>query len=170
MNKLFHSLLIALVATTSITSAHAETVTELKERIIDIQNEGELGYHNFVLCSKIIGFGQYVPLAKDQVKVGSELLAYYEPKNLYTNRVKGTYQMWFTQDMILLDSEGEMLYEGLELLNFNYQTRSPVMDVYATNSLNLGDLPPGKYVFKIVMHDQLKDQNATLTHEFEIVE
>ena len=170
MRTLLYTLLLTGIFTGTLPYSQAETVTELKERIIDIQNKGELGYHNFSLCSKIIGFGQYVPLPSDQVKVGSELLVYYEPQNLYTNRNKGIYHMWFTQDMILLDSSGETLYEGLELLTFNYQTSSPVMDVYATNSLNLGSLPPGKYVFKTIMHDQLRDQNATLEHEFEIVE
>ena len=145
------------------------TVAELKEKIIDFQNEGELGFRNFTLCSNILGFGQYVPTPSMKVKAGSSLQIYYEPKNIFTNRLNGAYQMWYTQDMILLDVDGEVIYEGLELLNFNYQTTSPVLDTYATNSLNLGDLPAGEYIFKAIIHDKLKQVDAEHTFKFEIV-
>lgn len=57
-----------------------------------------------------------------------------------------------------------------EALNFNYQTTSPVLDVYASNTLTLGDLPPGKYQFRAVLHDKLKRVDASYTYTFEIVE
>jgi len=159
---------ILLISTLSFSSAQTESVTDLKEKIIDLQNEGTLGFRNLTVCNNILGFGQYVPNRGNQVKPGSTLLVYYEPENVFTNRLHGTYQIYYTQDMILTDSEGSILYEGLELLNFNYQTTSPVLDVYATNSLNLGDLPAGTYQLKLVLHDQLKQENAEQTVTFEI--
>ena len=38
-----------------------------------------------------------------------------------------------------------MLYDQKELLTFHYVSRSPVFDLYATNTLNMGDLPQCKY-------------------------
>jgi hypothetical protein len=146
-----------------------ETVTGLKEKIIDIQNQGELGFKNFTLCSNILGYGQYVPITGSQVKAGSEVYFYYEPDNFFTNRRSGTYQIWFTQDLVIQNKEGKELYRADEALNFNYQTTSPVLDVFVRNTLTLGDLPPGKYVFLAVLHDKLKRVDATHTYEFEIV-
>ena len=77
--------------------------------------------------------------------------------------------MWFTQDMIVLEEGGEELYNAPDLLNFNYQTRSPVFDVHASNSLELGNLSAGKYLFKAVMHDKLKKVDASYTFKFEVI-
>ena len=61
--------------------------------------------------------------------------------------------------MIVLAADGTMIYNGEEMLNFNYQTTSPVLDVYATNSMDLGDLPAGQYQFKVVVHDKLRNKD-----------
>ena len=72
--------------------------------------------------------------------------------------------------MILLADDGSELYNGSELLNFNYQTTPPVLDVYATNSLDLGELGTGTHHFKAVLHDKLKNTDAEFTFDFEIIQ
>jgi len=146
-----------------------ETVEELKDKIIDIQNKGKLGFRNFTRCDNIITYGSYVPAADNKVEAGSKLLFYYEPANVFTNRRDDTFQIWYTQDLIVKDAEGEELLNSPELLNFNYQTVAPVLDLYATNSLDLGDLPAGKYEFIAVLHDKLKKASKTISYVFEIV-
>ena len=146
-----------------------ETVVELKERIIDIQNKGKLGFRNFTRCENIITYGSYVQATDNKVKAGSKLLFYYEPENVFTNRRGKTFQIWYTQDLIVKDADGEELLNSPDLLNFNYQTITPVLDLYATNSLELGDLPPGKYEFIAVIHDKLKKTSSTMSYVFEIV-
>ncbi len=145
-------------------------VNQYKEQIIDIQNQSKLGFRSFTLCANIIGFGQYIPIKGNKVKAGTTLYFYYEPENLFTNRMGGNYQMWFTQDMIVLTEDGEELYNAPDLLNFNYQTRSPVFDVHASNSLELGNLPQGKYIYMAIMHDKLKKADATYIFKFEVIE
>lgn len=61
-----------------------------------------------------------------------------------------------------------MLYEQKELLNFRYSSRSPVFDLSATNSLNLGDLGPGKYIYKAILRDKLKGVTAEHTLPFTV--
>jgi len=146
-----------------------ETVEKLKEQIIDIQNKGKLGFRNFTRCDNIITYGSYVPATDNKVEAGSKLLFYYEPENVFTNRRDETFQIWYPQDLIVKDAEGEELLNSPELLNFNYQTVAPVLDLYATNSLDLGDLPPGKYEFIAVLHDKLKKTSKTISYVFEIV-
>jgi hypothetical protein len=148
------------------------TVSQLKEMIIDIQNDSILGIKNFCLCRKVLGFGQYIPIINnrfDKTK-GDTLVFYYEPENLFTNRTNGVYHVWFTQDMILMDSSGRILMEKLEALQFNYQTQSPVMDIFGTNTISLDtEVPKGNYKFKIVVHDKLKDESVTSICDFKIV-
>jgi hypothetical protein len=146
-----------------------DTVASLKERIIDLQNAGNLGFRNFALCSNIITYGQYVPYPDNKVKAGTKIYFYYEPENAFTNRLKGSYQIWFTQDMILRSVDGKKYLDSADALNFNLQSLAPVLDVWADNSLDLGHLPPGKYEFVAVIHDKLKKADATQVFPFEVV-
>jgi hypothetical protein len=99
-----------------------------------------------------------------------EIKFYYEPENLFTNRLNNLYHVWFTQDMVIMDDKGNILLEKLEVLQFNYQTQSPVMDIFGTNSIELNeDVKPGNYKFKVVIHDKLGEEKTTAIFDFKIV-
>lgn len=104
------------------------------------------------------------------MKAGSEIYFYYEPVNVYTNRVGGDYQVWFTQDMIIRTGSGQEILNMPDGLNFNFKAQSPVLDLYAQNSINLGELPPGDYTFIAVIHDRLKKTEQKTSFAFEVVE
>ncbi len=146
-----------------------DIIFQLKNKIIDIQNEGKLGFRNFTACSNIVTYGSYVPLSKPEVKTGSRFFIYYEPENIFTNRVQGNYEIWYTQDMIVLDAVGRVLLNKEGALNFRHSGRAPIFDLYATNSLNVGKLPPGMYVFRAILHDKLKKSTAQKDFSFKIV-
>jgi hypothetical protein len=146
-----------------------EKVQQLKEQILEIQNQGELGFRQFILCQSIVGYGQYVPQKDNKVKQGGELLFYYEPLNLFTEKKNGKYHIVYTQDIVLYTGEGKELYKAPEQLKFDYNSNSPVMDLYATNSLKLGQLGPGMYRFEAVLHDKLKKATAKYVFKFEIM-
>jgi hypothetical protein len=148
----------------------AEAVLKLKNQIIDLQNKGTLAFKDFTLCSNVLGFGSYVPVEGPLVPRGGELLLYYEPVNVFTNRVKGQYEIWYTQDLALLSEQGEVLYDQKELLSFHYVSRSPVFDLYATNTLNLGDLPQGSYTLKAVLRDKQRQKTAEYALPFQIAD
>ncbi|MCP2596898.1 hypothetical protein NLC93_03390, partial [Candidatus Aminicenantes bacterium AC-335-G13] len=69
-----------------------------------------------------------------------------------------------------LNSKRKVLFKKEDALNFHYTFTSPVMDLYATNSLELGNLPPGKYIYKIVLKDRLKDEVVVKEIPFEIID
>lgn len=159
----------ALLASVMACAQEQEAVQKLKDQIIELQNRGALGFREFYLCASVAGYGSFLPLEKTEVAVGSELLIYYEPVNVYTRRDKGQYEVWYTQDIVLLAQNGQVLYEEPEVLNFRYTSRSPVFGLYATNSLNLADLPPGEYVYKAVLRDKFKESSAEHTLAFTVV-
>lgn len=144
-------------------------ILRLKEQIIELQNKGELGFANFTLCSKIMGFASYVPLPEPVVDKNGTLLVYYEPVNVFTSKRDGLYEIWYAQDMTLLKDNGEVVSHWDEILTFQYTTRKPVMDLFAQNSIDLkGQLPAGKYRFKATLRDKLSEKTAVHTVDFEI--
>jgi hypothetical protein len=145
-----------------------DEIAGLKEKIISIQNKSALGFSNFHLCTNILGYGQYVALESNKIKAGSTVKIYYEPTNLFTAHTEGGYKIWFTQDIVLKSAEGEELYKQENVLNFNYQTTSPIMDIFGTNSLDLGALPPGPYLYEVIVHDKLKNAQANYALAFEV--
>ena len=135
-------LVFALLIIFGWTFSQEDEILKLKEKIIELQNKGNLGYANFTMCSKIIGFASYVPLSEPVLDKNGTLLIYYEPVNVYTNRKDGLYEIWYTQDMTLLKENGEVLSHWNDILTFHYTTQKPVMDLFAQNSIELKGLLP----------------------------
>jgi len=162
------SLLFIFSLMAALVYGQKDEILKLKEKIVELQNKGELGFRNFTLCSNIIGFASYVPLAEAVVKKGGELLIYYEPVNIYTGKREGLYEIWYTQDMVLMKMNGEVIQEWKDILNFHYTTKTPVMDLFATNSIELATLPAGQYKFQATIKDKLRNKQTSKTIEFRI--
>jgi hypothetical protein len=159
--------LICLAAALSV--AQDNEILNLKEKIIEIQNKGDLGFRNFAFCSSIVGFGSFTPLSSSALDKNGELLVYYEPVNIFTSKKNGLYEIWYTQDMALLDEKGEVLQEWPNALDFHYTTKTPVMDLWAQNNITLGgQVPVGKYRFKAVLKDKLSGRTAVNMTDFEV--
>lgn len=158
-----------IILSASLSFTQENEILKLKEKIIEIQNKGDLGFRSFAFCSTIIGFGSYVPLSGTVLDKSGELLVYYEPVNVFTSRKEGLYEVWYTQDMVLLDEKGAILQEWPNALDFHYTTRTPVMDLWAQNNITLGgQVPAGKYKFKAVLKDKLSGRSAAKVMDFEV--
>jgi len=165
------ALAVCLTAVLGVTPVFAQdSIVRLKEEIIDLQNRGDLGFRNLVLCSEVVSFGRYAPYPSTQVEAGSSVHFYYLPETLSTERSEGLYILEFTQDLLLESTDGTVLIDAPELLEFRYESASPVLDVFAHNTLNLQGLEAGRYVLIMVMHDKLGDKEARTEYPFEIVE
>lgn len=175
-NLLVRIALISLVMAAMLTGnvfaeeTNEELILKLKEDIVRIQNQGELGIKKLNLCRSIVTLGAYVPLEEAKIEVGKEYYIYYEPVNIFTKISEGRYEFWFTQDIILLDDRGEVLMERPGALSMHFNTATPLLDIYVTNDLLLTGAPPGKYIYRIVLHDVFKDQSVVETIDFEVVE
>jgi hypothetical protein len=168
MKRALFGITLCLLAS-SLVLAQGDEILKLKDKIIEIQNKGELGFRNFAFCSNIIGFGSYVPLAEPALDKSGDLLVYYEPVNVFTNKKEGLYEIWYTQDMALLNEKGEVLQEWPNALDFHYTSKAPVLDVWAQNNITLGgQVPVGKYRFRGVLKDKLNGKSATKIVDFEV--
>ena len=152
MKKILITLAVCLILS-PVSFGQENEILQLKEKIIDLQNEGDLGFKEMVLCSKILGFSSYVALQEPVVDKDGELLVYFEPANVFTNRRSGLYEMWYKEDMVLLKENGDILQEWPDIVDFHYTAQKPVLDLFGQNRITLGgQVPPGKYKFKAVGH------------------
>ena len=116
------------------------------------------------------GLGEEGALPGTKIKMYGELLLYFEPANLYTRISERKYEFWFIQDAILTDKEGKEIWSKEGFLEMHYITSTPVLDVYVHNTLGLGGLSPGKYVYTVILHDRFRNKSAKKSVEFEIIE
>lgn len=157
-----------LLVAAGLVFGQAEDIVKLKEKIIELQNKGELGFRNFAICSNIIGFGSYVPVAAPTFKIGDQIQFYYEPVNVFTGRREGLYEIWYSQDMVVLDAKGKVLLEKVDAMDFHYSSKSPVLDLFVTGSLDLTSVSPGKYQYKAVLKDKLRNKQIIKAVEFTV--
>lgn len=150
--------------------AQETDVTLLKERIINLQNLYPLSIRTLVACSSVTGYGSYEPLSDNKIKAGDVIFFYFEPQNPSTNTGEGTYEIWLTQDVSILTEQQQEVFKKENAFEIHHQTSSPQLDIYGVNQLTLAELQPGKYLFKMIVHDKIKGEEASATWAFEVIQ
>ncbi|MGF1529392.1 MAG: hypothetical protein ACFCBW_21815 [Candidatus Competibacterales bacterium] len=172
--NLHHLLVVGLLAALAapVAAQFQDPIPALKRRIVELQNEGDFGVQNFRLCASIEGYGRYTPLDNDRLPQGSTLYVYYEPRNLFTAMEDGRYRLHYTQDVLLyviIGGSEQPIFRQQNMLTFDYTSDKPVLDVFATNELDLAQLPPGTYLYRAVLKDQLRPDQVAFEGTFQIV-
>jgi len=137
-------------------------VAALKERIIEFQNKGKLGFRKIVPCTAVEGFGVYSPL-EPQSKA-SKIVLYVEPMNFTTLITKDRYIVDLSVDIFAYDLSGKLLVGKENVLRINRVSRSPIVDLYYKIELNLAKHTGQDFVIKTSLHDKLKNQSASTIH------
>ena len=167
--RLSVSLILLILVTSSFAFAQETDVTLLKERIINLQNQYPLGISALIACSTVTGYGSYEPLPDNKVKAGDVIFFYIEPQNPATNKTEGTYEIWLTEDMFVLTAQQEEIFKKVKAFEIHTQTSSPQLDIFGVNQLTLAEVPPGKYLFKVILHDNIKGEEASAMWDFEVI-
>lgn len=144
---------------------NTEEIQVLKDRIIDLQNKGKLGFRKVVACSSAEGFGVYSPVVPGQHL--SKVVFYYEPSNISTMRSDGRYVIDCSVDLTILDHFGKKLGGGENVVRINRVSRSPILDVYFRIQIDLKKLPNRGLTVATVLRDKIKNQSATSTFKME---
>lgn len=146
-----------------------DDVTLLKEKILDFQNGDPLGIRLFTACSEVRDYGSYVTRPDNRIKEGDTVVFYFEPKNLFTKRESGSYEIAYTADITILAANGQEVYAQKDAVSVQHTSASPRLDLYGTFKFTFERIVPGNYVVKTVLHDKLKGQNAEAVWPFEVV-
>jgi hypothetical protein len=160
---------VAGLILTPVVFAQETDVSQLKERIIDLQSMNPLGIRTLIACSKVTDYGSYEPLPDNKVKSGDMIFFYIEPENPSTRKAEGKYEIWLTQDMVVLTKEQQEVFKKENAVEIHYQATSPRLDIYGVNQLILTNIVPGQYLFKVILHDKIKGETASATWSFEAV-
>jgi hypothetical protein len=164
-----YTALIACLIVTSVVFAQDTDVSLLKERIINLQSMNPLGIRVLIACSKVMDYGSYEPLTDNKVKSGDVIFIYLEPQNPSTRKAEGKYEIWLTQDMIVLTDDQQEVLKKDNAVEIHYKTSAPRLDIYLVNQLTFANVTPGKYLFKAILHDNIKGETASATWSFEVV-
>jgi hypothetical protein len=167
--RLSVSLILFMLVTSPFAFAQETDVTLLKERIINLQNQYPLGIRTLVACSAVTGYGSYEPLPDNKVKAGDVIFFYVEPQNPSTNKTEGTYEIWLTEDMFVLNEQQQEVFKKENAFEIRSQSSSPQLDIYGFNQLTLAAIQPGQYIFKVILHDNIKVEDASATWAFEVI-
>lgn len=144
----------------------ANEVQTLKQKIIELQNKGKLGFRKIVLCRSVEGFGVYTPLDPGQPE--SKIVFYCEPSNVSTMISGERYVIDCAVDAFLMDSSGKPLLGKENMLKINRVSRSPEMDLFFKVEINFQKLPAKKLIARIVLHDKIKNQSVTVTQKINL--
>ena len=166
----FGLLLLGIVTCPFVFAQEDDEVSRLKEQIINIQSLNPFGISTFVACSKVTDYGSYEPMLENKVKVGDEIFFYFEPQNPSTSKAEGQYEIWLTQDMVVLNAQQQEIFKKENAVEIHFQTKSPRLDIYGVNQLTLEEIQPGKYLFKAILHDKIKGEEASASWAFEVIE
>ncbi|HEX9950088.1 MAG TPA: hypothetical protein VGB29_08010, partial [Thermodesulfobacteriota bacterium] len=94
---------------------------------------------------------------------------YFEPQNPSTKKAGGQYEIWLTQDMIVLNAKKQEVIKKENAVEIHYQTSAPRLDIYGVDQLTLEKISPGQYIFKAILHDKIKGESASATWAFEVI-
>lgn len=145
--------------------AKTDEIQALKNRIVELQNGGKLGFRKVVACSSVEGFGVYSPVAPAQSL--SKVVFYYEPSNVSTLVTGDRYIVDCSVDLSILDQSGKKLGGGENVARINRVSRSPILDLYFKIEIDLKKTSPGGVTVVTVLRDKIKNQSATTAAKIE---
>lgn len=137
----------------------------------DDPESSKLSMRPAVACSKITGYGDYVPLNEPVLTRDDKLLVYYEPTGYTYEMVGKEYRVHLVQDgLIHRRGEKAILQSKEKLLDYVGKSKTPPFNnVFLSNTIALKSLPPGEYDLEIVLRDELsKGQVAKQLLKFRI--
>jgi hypothetical protein len=143
-----------------------DEVLKLKERILELQNKGKLGFRKIVACRSVEGFGAYSPIEPGQAV--DKVVFYCEPANVSTLNSGDRYIIDCSVDFLLMDSLGKVVSGKENALRINRVSRSPIMDLYFKVEMRLRKGLDQSVVIKTVLHDKIKNETVSVTNRVNV--
>lgn len=135
----------------------------LSEAILLLKNQSEFRIIKLILCSEIRDYRDFTPKDGNVLQAGEPLLIYIEPDGYKLQKKGNEYEIWVSLDASITDSEGEVIFERNNWVNYKKLFPAPIIPFYLTNRVS--DIPSGQYTYTVTLKDHHK--NAFLTESFE---
>lgn len=133
---------------------------QLLNAVIMVQNRMPFDINRVVFCKDIQGYDDFTPMETDYLPHGQQLLMYIEPVNV-TIRTKPDrkYEIWFSEDIVLTNSAGDVLLEKKNWINLHQISGMPPLVSFIRNTIT--DIPVGQYTIDLTVNDLLGKKLAT---------
>jgi hypothetical protein len=158
--------------TASIPSASeraAQTVTQMTNAVLRLQEKARLELRNVTFCHKISSFGNYEKYPRDEFSPGQEVLLYAEVVNVHSEPVsdgKFRTNLKSTIEMYRHGPQGELL-ERIDLPETVDICRTHRRDYFHSYQFTIpAKLALGPHVLKLSVEDQLSRRIGTYTLNF----
>jgi len=140
-----------------------QEISDLKDKILDIQNKADLGFWKVVPCKGVESYGIYSLLEAGQP--ASKVIFYVEPANYGVLKSDGRYIIDCSVDLLIFDPSGKLIVGNENVRKINKVSRSPILDLYFTVELNIAKTVKQKsFIVKMVINDRIKNKSASTSH------
>ena len=132
----------------------------------------DLSVTNVVFCSEEpTGYHEYEEQPGATYNPGDTVWIYMDVNNIHYNpNSDGSNEVWITENLTILDSQGEILLNG-EIINDhrNFPEEEDVEKMFLKNDITIPtDFDPGHYTVQIVVKDKLAGVTASASSTFRI--
>ncbi len=135
----------------------------LSEAIMELTNAMEFQIKEIIICDEVRDYRDYSEKTGN-LKEGDTLLLYIEPEGYYVVKENGSYKIHVSEDVSIVDEEGESVFEKKDWIVYEKSFPSPIIPFYITNRIS--DIPAGKYTYTLTLMDHYKKTFTTETFEF----
>jgi hypothetical protein len=149
----------------------AQTVTQLTNAVLRLQEKANLDLRNVTFCHKISGFGSVEKYPREEFSPGQEVLLYAEVANTHSEPIpdgKFRTSLKSTIEVYRHGSQGEMI-ERVELPETVDICRTHRRDYFHSYQYTIPTkLTLGPHLLKLTVEDQLSRRVATYTLNFTV--
>ncbi|MEW6530545.1 MAG: hypothetical protein AB1473_06900 [Thermodesulfobacteriota bacterium] len=147
-------------------AAKPDEVEQLKQKILDMQNKGKLGFRKVVPCSSVEGYGVYAPLKPGEPV--TRVIFYFEPQNVSTLISGDRYVIDLAVDLFIMDATGKVLGGKENMLKLSRVSHSPVLDVFYKMDLKVKEPLKQDLMVKTVLRDNIKNETVSATYRLNV--
>jgi hypothetical protein len=147
----------------------AQTVTQMTNAVLRLQEKAKLELRNVTFCHKISSFGNYEKYARDEFSPGQEVLLYAEVANIHSEPIidgKFKTNLKSTIEIYRHGTQGELLdrFDFPETVDI---CRTHRRDYFHSYQLTIpAKLALGPHVLKLSVEDQLSRRVGTYSLNF----
>ena len=149
----------------------AQTVTQMTNAVLRLQEKAKLELRNVTFCHKISSFGNYEKYARDEFSPGQEVLLYAEVANIHSEPItdgKFKTNLKSTIEIYRHGSQGELL-ERFDFPETVDICRTHRRDYFHSYQLTIpAKLALGPHVLKLSVEDQLSRRVGTYSLNFTV--
>ncbi len=108
------------------------------------------------------GLGIYEPAKNGEVQ-GADIYLYAHVRNHSSRKSPGGHELHLVTDLVVLSPGGETLAEDKGFGVSRFTSRTEHRDTFVNVGIKSRGLPPGRYVFKLVIHDRIGGKQGAVT-------